>query len=31
VEVSVLRRHLVINTDLCHLYIRRIYVFSSEP
>jgi hypothetical protein len=30
VEVSVLRRHLVINVDLCNFHIRHIYVLSLE-
>jgi hypothetical protein len=30
VEVSVLRRHLVINTHLCNFHIRHIYVLSLE-
>jgi uncharacterized membrane protein len=30
VEVSILRRHLVVNADLCNFHVRHIYVFSSE-
>jgi hypothetical protein len=30
VEVSVLRRHLVIDADPCNFHIRHTYVFSSE-